>query len=336
MRTGCRPHTKERELKKHERLLAAGAVLCLSLMWWGCGSAPAPEASLTEEKSGVLDEAAKAALDAAMAKADSSRQAAVDAGAEEAAPDKFAAAEAALAALKAKAAAGEDVSAELADLALCYDALAEYAAAVDAKNEIDENGWASRNQAEYDKGEAALAETDALLEQDDVTAKALYDKAREANDAYSKVLDGVYRDKAQKERTEAFKAKRNADSVYAGVSQKDRYEKAVESFRNGDRQYTFHHAKASYNNYVKAREEFTALYGEISESMAEADRAIQAAKKKRDESAALARQADKRRPIDDGNENLVEPGETLIEEETYEDPAQSVADVSAQMPEGGE
>lgn len=339
-------------MKKHEKLLAAGAVVCLSFMWWGCGSAPAPEASLTEDKSGEevaaaedesaneIDEAAKAAAakanEIAMAKADKSRQAAIDAGAEDASPDEFEAAEAALALLKERAAAGENVSADLADLALCYDAMAEYSQAWDAKNEIDDNDWASRNQAEYDKGTAALDATEEMLGQEGVSAKALYEKAHEANEAFSKMLDGVYRNQAQTERTAAFKAKRNADGVYASVSQKERYSKAVEYFRNGDRQYTFHHAKTACDNYVKAREEFDALYTQISASLAEADRAIQAAKKKRDASAALARQKDKTNPIDEDDENLVSGDEVLIEEETYEDPAQSIEDISAQLPEGGE
>lgn len=317
------------------KLFAIGALLCASsALWWGCGSAPAPEKTeLTD--AAPTDENAEA-VKAALAKAESSRQVAIDAGAQDASPDGFAAADAALASLKARAGAGEDVSADLADIAVCYDALAEYSEALKAKQKIDENNWASHNQTEYNKGEAALTEAKLLLGQDDVTAKALYEKAHAANDAYAKVLDGVYREKAQKERTEAFKAKRNADGVYAGVSQKERYEKAVESFRNGDRQYTFHHAETAYNNYVKAREEFDALYTEISANMAEADRAIQSAKKKRDESAALARQADKTRPIDANNENLVAPGQTLIEEEAYADPSQSVADVSADMPEAEE
>lgn len=329
----------EERLKLKAKILLTASFLCVSsILWWGCGSAPAPEKTDLTENNAADDEAAKAAADA-LAKAESSRQAAIEAGAQEAAPDEFAAADAALASLKAKAAAGEDVSKDLSDIATCYDALSEYSQALAAKKEIDDNGWASHNQTEYDKGEEALAQTKTLLTQDGVSAKELYDKAHTANDAYAKVLDGVYREKAQKERTEAFKAKRNADSVYAGVSQKERYGSAVESFRNGDRQYTFHHAKTAYSNYVKAHEEFDALYTDISASMAEADRAIQAAKKKRDESAALARQADKTKPIDANNENLVAPGQTLIEEETYQDPEQSVETISADIPEteeGGE
>lgn len=322
---------------KTKRVLI-GAVLSLSaVLWWGCGSAPAPEAEAENiaEDSTDKDAAAKA-NESALAKAESARQGAIDAGAEDAAGDKVEAADAALTALKARAAAGEDVSKDLSDLATCYDALAEYSLALKAKQKIDDNGWADYNRGEYDRGEAALAETESLLQQDGVTAQALYEKAHTANDAYAKVLDGVYRDKAQKERTAAFKAKRNADSVYAGVSQKERYGKAVESFRNGDSQYTFHHAESAYNNYVKARGEFEAMYTEISSNMAEADRAIQAAKKKRDESAALAVQADKSKPIDEGNENLVAPGERVLEEENYTDPAQSVESVSAEIPEGGE
>ncbi|MBR5096601.1 MAG: hypothetical protein IK094_05785, partial [Treponema sp.] len=98
----------------------------------------------------------------ALEAAEASRQAAIDAGAKDLYGTAFAANDAALEAIKALD-DGKKHDAELADIKARFDALAAASKAKKLKERIDNEDLAKYAQADYDAGEKALAEFDALL-----------------------------------------------------------------------------------------------------------------------------------------------------------------------------
>ncbi|MBQ9631116.1 MAG: hypothetical protein IJR49_05980, partial [Treponema sp.] len=260
---------------------------------------------------------------------DKARQAAVEAGADSALPDAFNKTDELYNSLKKRSEAGENVNAALADVALRFKALEEYAKAEKAKEKIDNNNFAQYDNTNYDKGNNAMADFRRLVEEEPVVAAQLVERAGVANISYNAVLFAGFKKKAQEERTAAFVSKRNADNVYAGVSQKERYNEGVENFRNGDKTYALQNPEKSYEHYAAARKIFDDLYEEISLKRAEAQRAIDEAKAKLAESAEYALQADKTSPLEGDNiKGIEDANAVLLDEETYEDPNKAVQDVA--------
>lgn len=265
----------------------------------------------------------------ALEQADKARQAAIDAGADSALPDAFNKTDELYNNLKKRSENGENVTAQLADVALRFKALEEYAKADKAKKEIDDNGFASYDNTNYNKGNTAMEDFRRLIEDDKTPAAQLVERAGVANVAYIAVLNAAYKKKAQEERSAAFVSKRNADAVYAGVSQKDKYTTGVDNFRDGDKTYALQNAKKAYEHYAEARKIFDELYEDISAKRAEAQRAIEEAKQKVLESSEYAAQADKVSPLEGDNiKGIEDANAVLLDEETYADPNQAAQDVA--------
>lgn len=264
----------------------------------------------------------------ALSKAAAARQAAIDAGADKTAADLFTAADNLYDSLKARSETGEDAAAGLADVTARYQALEEYAKALELKARIDQLGYSSYDQGDYDKGSDAVGAFESFASAEGVTGSAMYDKAHLAYTSFGKVLATAFRKLAQDERTAAFKAKRDADSVYAGVSQKDAYNVAVKSFRDGDASYSMQDPENALKHYQDSRQAFEALYADISEKRAAAQKAIDDAKAKVAESADYAVQADKDAPLEgDDIEGIETSDAVLLQTETYDDPKNSEEDV---------
>jgi hypothetical protein len=306
-----------------------GAALVLTFV--SCKSAPKteePAAPVVQPSEPVQAEepavpAASAPVDnsAALSKAAEARQSALDAGADKAASDLFAAADGLYSTLKTQSETGTDESAGLGDVTARYQALEEYAKALELKNRIDQLNYSSYDQGNYDKGVAAVDSFNSFSSADGVTGRSMYDKSHLAYTSFNKVLVTAFRKLAQDERTAAFKSKRDADSVYAGVSQKDAYNTAVKSFRDGDTSYSMQDPENALKHYQDARQAFDALYADISQKRAAAQKAIDDAKSKVAESADYAAQADKNAPLEGGDIKGIEsPDTVLLQTETYEDP----------------
>ena len=261
-----------------------------------------------------------AALDAA----ENARRAAVKAGADKAAPDQFNDTDARYNELMKRSKAGENVTVELADVTARYRALEEYTKAAALKKRIDELGFQSYDKTNYNKGANALKEAENLSADKAAAGAKLYEYAHTAYASLGTALQNAFRMRAREERTAAFNAKRNADSVYAAVAQKKAYDGGVADFRSGDTSYAQQDAENALKHYGDARKTFEKLYADISEKRAAAQKAIEEAKAKVAATSEYAVQADKEAPLTGSNiKGIEDENAVLLKSETYDDPSKA-------------
>ena len=304
-----------------------------------CGSKPAPEeeqveAPVVEKTEPVVedvsveeseddtadDEAAYAAL---LAQIDAARNAALEAGADEKCPDLLKQVDDLYESLK-----GENLKDNAEMLMARYNLLANYLKAKDAKDEIDENGFAFYAQKNYDDGLADLEKVSGALESADAIDGSVSSAAERAYANFNTVLTVAYKRIAKEERDAAYEAKKLADSVKAGVSQKERYKEAADDFQLGDSLYSMQNPKKALDKYTSAKDKFTSLYNEVSEKRAAAQAAIEEAKKRVAESAEYAEEADNKAPITEAVEGIEDEDTVLLEEDEYEDPAEAEVEIA--------
>ena len=326
---------------------ALSVFLILSLI--SCGSKKGaedtanPEPPAVEETTGestteqaVEDTVNKAGLDLALANMDSSRQAAIDSDAEEYAPDYFDSLEEKYKDLKARAANGEDVTAECNDLAKRYQALAAYVNALDAKETIDDYELPPLAKTAYDKGCKDLDDFETLFDDPNASADDLLAKGTSAYASFKTVLVALYKDIAKDARADALEAKKDADSVKAAVSEKREYNRAVELFKKGDASYSMNGYESACKSYDEAYDIFTELYETISEKRAAALAAIEAAKKSVEASAAIAEEADLEAPLTGNVDGIEDEDAVLLEEDNYADPEDSEVYLDEELSVGGD
>lgn len=307
-----------------------------------CGSKPAPEEAPVEapvveetepvvedenvedetvEESDTADE--EAAYAALIAKIEDARNAAIEAGADEKCPDLLKQIDDLYESLK-----GENLK-DSADMIMArYKLLADYLKAKDAKEEIDENGFAFYAQSNYDEGVASLETVASAFENSDELNSSISAAAENAYSSFNKVLVVAYKRLAKEERDAAYEAKKLADSVKAGVSQKERYKDAADDFQSGDSLYSMQNPKKALDKYTSAKDKFTTLYEEVSEKRAAAQAAIEEAKKRVAESAEYAAEADNKAPITEEVEGIEDEDTVLLEEDEYEDPAEAEVEIA--------
>ena len=260
------------------------------------------------------------ALDAAEA----SRQAAIDAGAKDLYGTAFAANDAAFEAVKALN-DGKNHDAELADIKARFDALAAASKAKKLKERIDNEDLAKYDQADYDAGEKALAEFDALLAAAVTPGAALSKKAAEAYNDYYAVYIKAYKKFASDERKNALAKKKEADAVKAQIARKDDYKACAEKIIKGDQQFSFSKPEEAYNCYKEAASSFDALAKDVAAKRAEAQKAIEEAKAKVAASNEYAAKADVEKPLGDEPVAGLEAEDTvLLEVDKFENPDKEI------------
>lgn len=313
----------------------------LAVSFFSCGSKPAPEEP-TEPEAPVVTEPEKPKEEPkkeevvekkvdntlALETLGASRTAAVESGADKTAADKLAALDDEYNAIKAKAEEGKDVSADSENLANKYMALASYVKALEAKKKINDTNLFHLAQSVYDEGNQALEDLEILFADPNSSGKEMLDKATKAAACFDSVLIVIYKKLAKDERTQAYVAKKDADSVKAGVSQKEKYTEGVECFKKGDSLYAMQNAAKAYENYQQAKEIFTNLYNDIYEKRAAAQKAIEEAKKRVAESETFAEQADSEAPIKEKIAGIEDEDAVLLEKDNYENPEDAEIDVS--------
>lgn len=317
------------------------------LFFISCGSKPAPEESETEApvveetvepETTVEDETeytvepeqmSEEELAALIAKIDEARELAIQAGAEKNAPDLLKAIDEIYSKSK------EETLQDNADsIILKYSVLANYAKAVNAKIEIDENNLAGFAQKNYDDGVACLQKVEeALLNTDYINANTQKD-AESAYSNFNNVITVAYKRMAKDQRNLTYEAKVKADSVKAGVSQKERYKEAADNFKSGDTLYSMQSPKKALEKYTLAMTQFNELFEEVSEKRATAQAAIEAAKLKVQESSQFAEQADEESPITEKIDGIEDADTVLLEEDEYENPEDAEADISEDIDDG--
>jgi len=312
-----------------------------------CGSKPAPEEETVPEAPEVIEEIEEVeeaveetveeieAVDNtfALASADSARNKALESGADKAEPDLFKSIDSLYNKIKQKADNGEDVSADCADLAKRYEALRQYISAKEAKEKVDQTNLGNLSQKLYDEGLAALNKTEELFADPSATGAELLNEATTASVSFNSVLAVVYKQLAKDARTAAFEAKKSADSVKAGVAQKEKYAEGVKLFKKGDADYSTQRPDLAYEDYNASKDIFLALYNDIAEKRAAAQAAIEAAKKRVAESQSYAEQADAEAPISEKIAGIEDEDTVLLEEDNYADPEEAEAELDATLEE---
>ena len=317
-------------------------VILISVFFFiSCASAPKAEEQLPEEVledvnavEDVIEEVTTVDNSSALEQADLARQAAIDAKADKVAPIQFAATDALLKTLQAQAETGIDVSIGLKDVQTRYEALEKYAKAMDAKARVDELGFASYDQATYDKGTQAIADLQNLFSETNILSSAMLEKANEAYSSFNSVLIGAFKKLAKEERNGAFAAKKDADSVKAAVAEKAAYGKAVEDFKKGDSNYAMQNPEAALKNYQSAKGQFEVLFKTVSEKREAAQKAMEAAKNAVLETQNYAATADKEAPLTGEEVQGIEAEDAvLLEVETFADPKAAEVELSESISE---
>ena len=189
------------------------------------------------------------------------------------------------------------------------------------KKKLDSLAFDDYDKNAYKTGEDALAS---------YAADGNKDSAATAYDAYKSVLNKALLALAGRERKAALEAKKAADSVKAGVSQKDAYAQAADAFKRADASYVARETEAAYKDYQSAKDAFNALYKQVSEKRAAALAAISRAKQKSDASSEFAASADASSPLGDGAVSGIEAEDAvLLEADELANPDDAVIDVNA-------
>lgn len=282
---------------------------------------PAVEEAIEQvaEQTETIEQAVSTAgNELALAGMDSARQSAIDSGADE--YYMFDDLEDRYQEIKEKADNGEDVTQDCAELAKVYKALEAYAKADALKEKIDDHEIPSVVQGAYDQGCDDFDKFDELAEEEGSSADDLLATATSAYANFKTVFAALSKELAKDARDDALAAKKDADSVKAGVSQKREYNQGVELFKKGDASYSMMGFESAYDYYDQSYEIFNTLYEDISEKRAAALAAIEAAKKSVEESAAIAEEADLEAPLSGDVDGIEDEDAVLLDEDDYADP----------------
>jgi len=316
---------------KKVSLLMISIASVLFLM--SCGSKPAPEETKTEapvvqevqEESVEEEVPEEPAVDteALLVQIEDARKLALAAGAEEKAPELLKHIDTIYEAVRDNS---DAIASQGNGLVLSYQTLADYINAKDAKQLIDDNNFAADAQKDYNEGVSYLKLVEDAYEAQNWDAS----NAENANKAYGKfknVIFIAYKKLARIERAKAMNAKHDADGVKAGVSQKESYKKAVELLRSGDSLYAIQNPEKAYENYKDSKESFKKLHSQVSEKRASAQLRLEEAKKRVEESALFAAEADAKAPITEQIEGIEEESTVLLEEDSFVNPEEAEIDV---------
>jgi hypothetical protein len=311
------------------------------LFFISCGSKPAAEDTTAPEAPDVteavedlseniadegLSEAAKLAQ--LMEQINEARQAAIEAGADKNCPDQMNKLDYLLAGLKDS----DDPEGAAKSIIDRYNLLANYSSALEAKKEIDDNDYASYAQNNYDRGVDNLAKVDAAFDSgSDDFDKSVFVNAENALKEFNTVINVAYKKIAKEEREAAMEAKKNADSVKAGVARKTEYNEAADLIQSGDSLYSMQNAKKAAEKYKDANVKFTYLYQDVAAKRAAAQAAIEEAKKRVAESEKFAEEADVKAPITEQVEGIEDEDAVLLEADDYEDPEDAEADIAEEL-----
>ena len=310
------------------------------LFFISCGSKPAaeepapeaPEVTETVEDlaENIADEGISEAAKLAqlMEQINDARQAAIDAGADKNCPDQMNKLDYLLAGLKDS----DNPDAAAKSIIDRYNLLANYSTAVETKKEIDENGYDSYAKNDYNRGLSNLEKVEAAFDADSADFdKTVFVAAENAVKDFNTVINVAYKKIAKEERENAMEAKKDADSVKAGVARKAEYKEATDLITTGDSLYAMQNAKKATEKYKEATEKLTYLYKDVSEKRAAAQAAIEEAKKRVAESEKFAEEADVKAPITEQVEGIEDEDAVLLEADDYDDPEEAEADIADEL-----
>ncbi|MDY5683970.1 MAG: hypothetical protein ACI4LR_04420 [Treponema sp.] len=293
---------------------------------------PAEEAvkeALPEESKPVPDFSAE--NQQGLEKLEKARKAAADAKAAEILPEQYGAAEKKYSDRKdyvAEHFSTESFSSEMQELTAMYEAIAEASLALGKKQQIEELGLSQYNKNDWTKAETALSKLQKEYEAG-ANSSQLLATAKTVNESYSKVLLAGLNGRAKKARVSAITAKKKADSVYAGVSQKAVYKSYADKIVKADSALVTRNPEEAYKGYKDAEESFTKLYESVSKKRAEAQAKIEKARAAVEKSESYATEADTIAPLKSAVAGIEDENSTLLEQDEYKDPESAVIDVDS-------
>ena len=264
-------------------------------------------------------------------KLEKARKSAADAQAAEILPEQYGAAEKIYSDRKdyvAEHFSTESFSAEMQELAAMYEAIAEASLALGKKQQIEELGLSQYNKNDWAKAETALSKLQKEYESG-ANSKQLLATAKTVNESYSKVLLAGLNGRAKKARVSAITAKKKADSVYAGVSQKAVYKTYADKIVKADSALVTRNPEEAYKGYKDAEESFTKLYESVSKKREEAQAKIEKARSAVEKSESYAAEADSIAPLQTAVAGIEDENSTLLEQDEYKDPETAVIDVDS-------
>lgn len=310
-----------------------------SFTFTSCGSTPKTDDTTTStiqdkvnDVENKVEDTANADNSSALEKTEAARKAAIEAGADKIAQEQFSAADALYDSLKTQSETGLDISIPLGDVEKRYLALTAYANALENRKKIEANDLISYDENSYNEGCAALSEFENLNSSTNLLGTLMFDKANMANGKFINVLNKAYKQLAKEARVDAFKAKKDADAVKAGVAAKAEYTKAAEEFKAGDQNYAMQNAESAYTHYLKSTEQFAAVAEKVAEKRAAAQKAIDEAKAKVEAAANYATKADQEKPLEGENiEGIESEDAVLLEDDSYATPESQEAAIPEEI-----
>lgn len=330
-------------------LLSVFTLFCLV----SCGSTPEEESTTNPEPQAPAEEIVEEEVlsteeeNSLIELITAARNRAIEAGAEEKAPEKLQEIDAKFDAakndkniLKAEGNAIADMynaladelsalSAEDAQAALEAEVRETVAKAGELYELIEEKGLDVYAPENFARGCDSFNLLEKAYEEGRPLTAADLENAKTAYSEFNKVKIAGFKTIAKQERGNAYTEKKNADSVKAGVSQKERYKEAAENFKKADALYAMQNPEKAIEYYVTAKESFAALYTEVADKRAAAQAAIEAAKQTVAASAEYANEADKTSPITGENVAGIEDEDAvLLEEDNYEDPEDAEIEIA--------
>lgn len=222
----------------------------------------------------------------------------------------------------------ESFSSEMQELTAMYEAIAEASLALGKKQQIEELGLSQYNKNDWTKAETALSKLQKEYEAG-ANSSQLLATAKTVNESYSKVLLAGLNGRAKKARVSAITAKKKADSVYAGVSQKAVYKSYADKIVKADSALVTRNPEEAYKGYKDAEESFTKLYESVSKKRAEAQAKIEKARAAVEKSESYATEADTIAPLKSAVAGIEDENSTLLEQDEYKDPESAVIDVDS-------
>ena len=310
-----------------------------ALFFVSCGSTPEPEPTPTPEpeqpvvenpvqvEQPVTQDDFSAANAQLLAGTEAARAKALAADAKTFYPEAFDSLDAEYETLKNDVASNpsEDYSVRIKDLTAKYESLAVASEAQALKKRVDSMDFASLDQSAYDNAGKALSEYDAMGIAS--SGADLLAKANEAKDGYKELMNKGLVAIAGRERQTALEAKKKADSVKAGVAQKEVYTKASDTFKKADSSYVTANIEGAYQGYKSAKETFNQLYESIFEKRAAAQAAIDRAKQKVSDSANYAEEADSIAPLASEVAGIEKEDAVLLEQDELANPDDAIINV---------
>ncbi|MBQ0003741.1 MAG: hypothetical protein KBT21_09430 [Treponema sp.] len=274
----------------------------------------------TEEQ--TAEQTGEKSFEELVSEAEASRAKAVEAGAEKYYADQLKITDEMLLAAKES----KD-SEKVKDVNNRYLALEKAAQTRALKAQIEELGFAEQHRVAYDAAGKLYDELEAAIA-DGADGMTMLKCAEVAYGAYYAIYYDSFKKLAAAERNEAIAQKKNADSVKAGVARKDEYKADAQLIQDGDNHFVTKNPAKAYDCYKEAKEKFAALFNDVSEKRAEAQKRIEEAKAKVLDAEQFAGEADDVAPLGDEKiDGIEEKDAVLLEEENFADPEDAVIEV---------